>query len=57
LFYFLKNFLLPYPARSINPEPRRNMVVGSGDGGADEATHGIAVQVISYYHSQIINIL
>ena len=30
--YFLKNFLLPYPATPSNPEPRRSMVAGSGTG-------------------------
>jgi hypothetical protein len=28
LIYFLKNFFLPYPARPINPEPRRSIAVG-----------------------------
>jgi len=30
LIHFLKNFFLPYPARPINPDPRRSMVAGSG---------------------------
>jgi hypothetical protein len=28
--YFFKNFFLPYPANPINPEPRSNIVAGSG---------------------------
>jgi hypothetical protein len=32
LLYFLNNFLLPYPANPISPEPRRSMVAGSGTG-------------------------
>jgi len=30
LVYLLKNFLLPYPASPINPEPRRSMIEDSG---------------------------
>ena len=36
--YFLKNFLLPYPANPIRPEPSRSMVEGSGT--ADTAIFG-----------------
>jgi len=28
LIYFLKNFFILYPARPINPEPRRSIAVG-----------------------------
>jgi hypothetical protein len=30
--YLLKSFFLAYPASPINPEPRRNIVAGSGMG-------------------------
>jgi len=36
--YFLKNFLLPRPARPIRPVPRSSMVAGSGTGAPPGAT-------------------